>query len=160
MNDRMTWLREVADGNISLLPTVEGAPIVLRKGERCVLSLPNVQLYEDRMVSEYVGGSRGVSFRVAKGVSFKVGNFAGRSESHPELRLIDAGDLFLTTKRFIYSGSRANVDVPLTKLVTVEQYTDGIKIARSGKQRKELYVGFDGPYAYAAIAGAINASSQ
>lgn len=158
-SERQQQLQVIADGNIDMLPTVEDVPLVLRKNDRCIIALPNVQLCEERMVREYVGGSRGVSIRVMKGVSYRVGNFAGQSVSRPEIKQVDMGTLYVTTKRFDFSGSRMHIDIPLSKIESLEMYSDGIQIGRSGKQRKEYYVGVDGPYVCSVIAGAINSWS-
>ncbi len=160
--EREQLLQTIADGGIDLLPTIEDVPLVLKGKDRCIMALDNVQLYESRMVREYVGGSRGVSVRIMKGVNYRVGGFSGHSESHPELRQIDVGKLYITTKRFAYSGSISNtrIDIPISNIESLTVYSDAIEIGRKGKQRKEFYTGIDGPYAQAVLAGAINSFSK
>jgi hypothetical protein len=64
----------------------------------------------------------------------------GQSESRDELRLIDEGTLVLTTKRLTFMGSLRTTNVSLDDIVTIESYTDGIKVHRERKQRPETYV--------------------
>lgn len=73
-----------------------------------------------------------------KGVSYRVGGFSGHSESHPELRQIDVGKLYVTTKWFVYSGLTSNtfVDILLSNIESLTVYSDAIEIGREGKQRK------------------------
>ena len=63
-----------------------------------------------------LGAYGGPSFRVAKGVNFRVGGFQARGESHEELRVIDNGDITLTNKRFVFSGSKRSVNFNINKM--------------------------------------------
>lgn len=113
--------------------------VLLKRGERILLVLDRIALRESRSVSTGVYG--GPSIRIAKGVSFRLGGF--RAQSHDELKEIDQGVLVLTNKRLIFAGSLRSVDVNLSKLTSVETYSDAIAIGRVGKQRTEYFVGLD-----------------
>jgi len=65
-------LTALQDGN---LPVLE-ADILLRKNEVCHYEIP-ASLMEQKSKTRYVGGSQGVSIRIAKGVRYRVGAFKG-----------------------------------------------------------------------------------
>ena len=120
---------------------VETNAVLLKRGERAVAVIPGVTLKEPRSVRKTYGGGGGPSFRIAKGVYFRTGGFAARSESHEEIKVIDSGTLTLTNRRMVFTGGKRTVNFPLRKIVGMEPYRDGIAINRDGKQRTEYYTG-------------------
>jgi transcription elongation factor Elf1 len=112
-------------------------PVMLQKGEKLIMALPSVKLLEPRAVSQgYYGGP---SVRVSKGFYLRGG--VTRSESHEELRHLDEGTFVLTNKRLIFSGRNKTIEILFNKIVSIIPYTDGISISRSGKERREYFVG-------------------
>jgi hypothetical protein len=143
----------------------------LKVGETIQACVPNTTLMEPRAVRRYQAGSRGVSIRVMKGLSFRVGGYAGQSESHEELRSIDVGTLVLTNERLLFVGSKRTTNIRLADLVTVEAYADALRISRQGKAKPEFYAldlnqrlvsgsGAGLPIHHAMIKVAIEAASQ
>ena len=117
--------------------------VPLKRGERAVAVIPGVTLKEPRSVRTTYGGGGGPSFRIAKGVYFRTGGFAARSESHEEIKAIDSGTLTLTNRRVVFAGKKRTINFSLGKIVGMEPYRDGIAISRDGKQRTEYYTGLD-----------------
>jgi len=115
--------------------------VPLKRGERAVAVIPGVTLKEPRSVRTTYGGGGGPSFRIAKGVYFRTGGFAARSESHEEIKAIDSGTLTLTNRRVVFAGKKRTINFSLGKIVGMEPYRDGIAISRDGKQRREYYTG-------------------
>jgi len=135
-SDREFWMSSIKEGKTAIIMPHE-APIILKKDEALQLALPNIALHEPRAVR--TGTYGGPSFRVMKGLSIRVGAF--RAESHEELKIIDQGIFTLTNKRIVFSGSKRTVDFGLNKILSMEPYSDGIAIHRSGKQKTEYYTG-------------------
>lgn len=131
---------QLKQGDLSSLKEITDAPILLSKDEKCYIKVDRAELYEDVAVRDTVGGISGFSFRIAKGVSYRIGGFKAKGESHMEKRLIDKGIFYVTNKRYIYDGATKNIDGGLEDIISVEVYTDGIKISRSNK-RDEAFVG-------------------
>ena len=118
-------------------------PIMLKKGETVAVGIPEVALYEPRVVTTSFGGFAGPSFRVGKGMSIRSGMFASRSQSHEEVQLIDQGLLVVTSKRMVFMGRKHNNTMDLTKIISIEPYPTGIALRRDGKQKTEYYYGLD-----------------
>lgn len=151
---RCIKLTQLKQGNVAALKAIE-VSLLLGKDENCYIKVDNVELHEDRAVRDTVGGYNGFSFRVAKGVSYRIGGFNAKGESHMEKRLIDKGIFYVTDKRYIFDGSTKNIEGELKKVISVEAYSDGIKISRANK-RDEVFAGdMDGEYIGAAISALV-----
>jgi hypothetical protein len=83
----------------------------------------------------------GPSFRVAKGVYFRVGGF--KSQSHDEIKNIDQGIFTLTNIRLVFSGSKRTISIPLSKIISIEPYSDAIALRREGKEKTQYFVGIN-----------------
>jgi len=71
-------LRTILDGKVPQRMCVEGnVPFNFQKNETLVWLFQNVKYYEQKTRRQYVGHSSGVSIRVAKGLYFRTGAFAG-----------------------------------------------------------------------------------
>ena len=111
----------------------------LEAGEAVYACLPRTTLMEPHSVRTYRAGSNGVSIRVAKGLSFRLGGMAGRGESHEELRLLDVGTLILTSERLIFIGSVRTKNISFADLLALEAYTDALRVSHVGKSKPEIY---------------------
>jgi hypothetical protein len=98
----------------------EESPLITKKGEEVLLIVEGAGLVESRRQrGNYQGGSRGVSIRVAKGVSYRVGAHRGTYEPGPETpTLIDSGTFVVTTQRGVFTGPKHNREFAWTKLVS------------------------------------------
>lgn len=131
------------DTNNPLLPAVDSVGVVLKRSEIPVVKLENITLMEPRAVRTSTGGYGGTSIRIAKGVTIHTGGTRGRSVSHDEIKVIDNGELIITNKRIIFLGSNRTTNIDINKIVSIEEYSDGIKIQRSNKQKPEYFTGVD-----------------
>jgi hypothetical protein len=141
--DMEKWMTALKDGEVSIKMICDSSPVLLKPKEELQVVLPNMALWEPRAVRQSTGGYGGPSFRIAKGVYWRLGAFKAQSESHEELRTIDQGTFTLTNKRLIFSGAKRTVDIKLDKLVSIEPYSDGIAVRSSAKQKTQYFVGID-----------------
>jgi DnaJ domain len=126
---------------------ITNSPIILQPGEELVVVIPNMNLMEPRSVRYNFGGYGGPSFRISKGVSFRLGAFASRGESHDEVKTIDQGILTITNKRLVFTGKMRSNDTDIIKIIAVEPYKDGIGIKISGRPKAQYYIGLkEGQY--------------
>ena len=140
--DISIWLNAIEDDRAQ--PILDTTPsVVLKKGEFSILSLDNIMLKEPRSVRVTHGGYAGPRIRVAKGVSFGLGTFGAKSESHEEIRVIDQGNLLLTNKRLIFSGGKRSTNIQITKILSIDPFDDGIAVRRERKQKTEYFVGLN-----------------
>ena len=115
--------------------------LMLKKGEKLIFDVPNVELCEERSI-KMKGGHQGFSIRIMKGVSYRFGSFEGGREM--KVVPIDSGNFILTNKRIVYSGETAQRDFSLSKINTIDVIENGITLSRAGKTKTEYYLNFDG----------------
>jgi len=108
--------------------------ISLQKDEVCYYSL-NCKWMELRKITKSVSYS-GVtgSFKIAKGVRYRVGNFKPQRITVDKLIEIDNGDLYVTNKRIIFMGAKKNSNIKFQNILAITPYSDGVGIEKdSGK---------------------------
>lgn len=141
-DDMIFFVNALNLGETNLTP-IPNPPIILKKNEEASVALSGITLREARAVRHTRGGYAGPTIRVAKGVSFRMGSVAARSESRDELRDIDKGTLVLTNKRLIFIGSKRTTNIDLRKIISITAYKDGIASQRENKQKTEYFTGID-----------------
>jgi len=141
-DDMIFFVNALNLGKTNLTP-ISNPPIILKKNEEASVALSGITLREARAVRHTRGGYAGPTIRVAKGVSFRMGSVAARSESRDELRDIDKGTLVLTNKRLIFIGSKRTTNIDLRKIISITAYKDGIASQRENKQKTEYFTGID-----------------
>jgi hypothetical protein len=139
------YMTDLREGKVSVKFRIEGgsSSVILKDKEELLIMLPNIALREARSVRDTSGGYAGPSFRIAKGVSFRVGAFGAQSESHDELKQVDRGTLTLTNKRLIFTGEKRSSEINLSKIISIEPYSDGIALKTSGRSKVQYFVGID-----------------
>lgn len=125
--------QSIVDGNFELID-VDG--VRLQKNEIACLKI-NANLMGVKKRRQYVGGSRGVSFRIAKGVSYRVGGFKGYSETIEEDIIEATGSLIVTSKRFIFTSHAKSFTIRIEKVFDLNIYKDGVII--HSESRKKPY---------------------
>jgi hypothetical protein len=122
--DRMSKsavLRDLMQGVIPKRMRFDGnLPLNFQKGEQVVWAFDQVDYLEEKTRRQYVGGSRGVSVRVMKGVCYHVGGFKGRAIDRTERIHVDTGLVAVTTKQIYFSGTKKAFRIPYAKIVSFE----------------------------------------
>ncbi len=124
-------------------------PVVLRKKE-APRWVEGATLLEERTRQVYVGGSRGVSVRIVKGVTWRVGASRGERLPVTEIQTIGQGSFIVTNQRTVFVGPR-QVIVPHGKLLSVTPFEDGIELHYEGQKRRQLFQVNDGELTAAAV---------
>jgi len=138
--DIQQYYIDLRSGNIPIMKEGD-SPIILKRNEEHLFSMPDIRLKEPRSVRKSSGTYGGPRVRIAKGVSIGVGSFGATSESHKEIRDIDVGTLTITSKRIVFTGTKKTKNIPLAKIISMNPYSDGIGINRENKQTMEYFVG-------------------
>jgi hypothetical protein len=134
----------VAKANDGRLDIVETPSLMTKKNEVVHLEV-GAALMKEVVQREFRAGSKGFSFRVAKGVYYRTGNTRGRSVVvGTEIVAEDTGTLAVTSQRIAYLGQKKTVEVPFAKLMNVEVFTDGSRLHASNRQKAPLLQLADG----------------
>lgn len=143
-------LRDLGEGKVQSRMTFnEPTGLNLQKGEVLIWAFPGTEYLEDRERREMVGVSQGVSVRLVKGVYYRVGAFKGRPVVRQERVNLGMGTLYVTTKHVYFSGSQKSLRVPYSKIVSYQQYSDGIGLVRDAATAKpQIFVTNDGWFTF------------
>jgi hypothetical protein len=139
-------LRDVEAGVINPRVSVEDLTINLLKDEVVLWLFNNSELYEFKSHTTYVGGSQGISLRIARGVYYRVSAFKGQSLQTEDLERQDSGSFIVTNQNVYFSGPRKSQRVHLKKIVSVQGYSDGIGITREAANPRPLNIKLDDPW--------------
>ncbi len=117
------------------LPIGQPQNLILQKGETCHLCIP-ASLYEERVIrSSYQGGSRGVSIRIMKGVSYRIGANRGQIQSERGMVCVSKGHFIVTNQRLAFSGDRKSASSVFNKLLDFQVYWDAIQYSVTNRQK-------------------------
>ena len=143
-------LRELMEGRVpSRFHPIGGLPFNFQKGEALIWAFDNVAYYEEKTRRQYLGGSHGMSFRIAKGVYYRVGSFRGLPVETTERVRVDTGILAVTTKHIYFQGATKAFRVRLDKVVSFVPYSDGVGIQRDAATAKpQFFITGDGWFTY------------
>lgn len=124
--EKMKHFWEIENGELTELDV----PISLPAGEHCYFQSA-CRWLELRTTTRSVGYS-GVtaSFKLAKGVRYRMGAFKPRRVSTDTMTEIDTGTLYVTDKRLIFMGVHKNTNIRLDVILSFIPYSDGIEIGK------------------------------
>jgi hypothetical protein len=153
----MILSRRIYDIQNGHLPSIPVSNVILATGEVAHCREPG-SLYEERVVSRhYEGGSSGVSFRVMKGVNFRVGAHRGNIVTEKADQAVSSGSLIITSERVIFQGDAKSFATKLSKIIDITPYHDGLRFSETSRQKPRL-ISFDnnnGEYVMEVLAAAI-----
>ncbi len=143
-------LRDIFDGEIPERIKIEGnLPFNLQKTEKIVWVFQDVKYYEQKTRTQYVGGSQGVSLRIAKGVYYRTGAFKGERVQTSETIHADTGLLGVTNKHIYFAGENKRFRINYAKIVAFDPFSDGIGVMRDAATAKpQSFVTQDGWFTY------------
>jgi len=114
-----------------------GSPVVLKKGET-VHFADRAVLKELKSVSlGYSGGSHGVSFRIAKGIRYRVGAHRGHIVKEDRFVETSRGVLLITNQRLFlhpFLGHKP-LSIPLNKILSYQCFNNGIEVYKEGREK-------------------------
>ncbi len=143
-------LRDILDGEIPERIKFDGNfPFNLQKTEKLIWVFQNVDYYEEKKRTRYVGGSKGISIKIAKGLYYRTGAFKGERVQTSETIHADTGLLGVTNKHIYFAGSSKRFRIKYDKIVTFEPYSNGIGVQRDAATAKpQSFVTDDGWFTY------------
>lgn len=123
----LVMLNELEKG---YLPVIHSSAIVAQKDEIVHWQTNATLLTPKTVTTGYVGGSRGVSIRVMKGVSYRVGS----SRSTPireTITMRNPGNLVVTNKRIVFTGTGKSFSIGYKQLLSFDPYNNGIGLQKT-----------------------------
>ncbi len=143
-------IRDLTEGKIPMRMNIKGElPFLLQKNEMTVWLFDDVRYHEVRTRTRYVGGSQGVSVRLARGVYYRLGGFAAEPIKSEETVYVGTGPMLVTSKNVYFGSSLKSVRIPYNKIVSITPYSDGVGIQRDAVSAKpQLFINGAGWFTY------------
>lgn len=132
---RFRLLDEIQKGN---LPKAEVKNVILQKDEKAYWSEPGTLTEERAIRSNYGGGSSGMSFRIAKGVTYRIGSHKGSITSEKKFVPVSEGEFIITNKRLIFRGNMKSFAVKMDKILDTHLFTNGFQFTEVNKTKPKL----------------------
>ncbi len=120
----------IADWEEGLLPVVSPPPVPLQQREVVHFDFTDVHYLQERTVCRRWYGGPSASFRVARGVYVRTGSLGGMSWSESDVVNVGMGNLVVTSKRIIFSSPKASFGLPMSKLLNVTGFCDGLVVVK------------------------------
>ena len=119
-------LWQIENGSLPVYET----DIFLQKDETCHYQ-GSVDLYEIRTkTASYKYRGPAVRMKITKSLYYRMGNLKTARETKDVMTLIDSGDLYITNKRILFNGSKANKVIKYSQIVDLTPYTDGVGVIK------------------------------
>jgi hypothetical protein len=123
---RFRLMAQIEDGD---LPSID-VPIFLQRGEVCHFSGAAAH-HEIKTVTKRINYSGPTaSIRIMKGVRWRVGSIAVQRVTTDVMTQLDTGNLYVTSKRIFFDGTKKNVSIPLGKITKFTVFKDGLQIEK------------------------------
>lgn len=127
-------LRDILEGKLPKRVNIDGQlPFNLLKTEQIMWLFTDVDYFEQKIRTNYVGGSHGVSIRIAKGLYYRTAAFKGERVQTSETIHADTGIMGITNKHIYFSGSSKSFRINFNKIVAFEPFSDGIGIQKDAQ---------------------------
>lgn len=122
--------------NNGFVPNIKTSRILLVSNEKCCF-IERAILINEKIKKHTEGRTRGVSFRICKGLTYKVGRYAGNPV---ETKIIEKtkGLIYITNKRIIFVSEENSFEKKYNSLTASTVFDEGINLQFSNKSYKFL----------------------
>lgn len=104
---------------------------VVRKPSEMFYASEEAEVISEHSHSHHIGGYGGISVPIGHGVRVNTGRSRGRSVQTTAVEVDDRGMLYVSDQRVLFVGVRHTIEIPLSKIVSLKQFTDGLQIDRA-----------------------------
>jgi hypothetical protein len=117
----------------------------LQADESALWCFSSVRYFTFRTRTRYVGGSMGMSVRIARGVYLRATDFRGEPIRTEYLNMEDSGGLTLTMRNLYFVGHHHALKIPVRKILSAQLHGDSIEILQNGANAKPAIFMIDDP---------------
>lgn len=122
--------------NNGFFPNIKTSRILLASNEKCYF-VERAILVNEKIKKHTEGRTRGLSFRICKGLTYRVGKYAGNPI---ETKIIEKtkGLIYITNKRIIFVSEENSFEKKYNSLTASTVFNDGISLQFNSKSYKFL----------------------
>lgn len=139
VQQRLTRARQLTLMESGHFTAINPGGVMLRRGEQALWRAAASTLEEKVVRREYRGGSQGVSVRLMKGVTYRVGATRGHSVEQRGVVETSRGELTVTDLRLIYLAPQKSLELPYSKFVGLSGFRDALSVSISGSGKTSTF---------------------
>ena len=114
------------------------SPLALRGEEKAFLVEP-AELGRQKTAASPNSASEGLAFPIVEtGVPYRVGTYRSQPIPQDSVTKLGAGAFVVTDQRLGFIGQLKSFSFPLSGLLQVEQYKDGLTLLREGRDHADV----------------------
>ena len=132
VQQRLTRARQLTLMEGGHFTAINPGGVMLRRGEQALWRADAATLEEQVLRREYRGASQGVSVRLMKGVTYRVGATRGHSVEQRGVIETSRGELTVTDSRLIYLAPQKSLELPYSTFVGLSGFRDALSISIGG----------------------------
>lgn len=129
---RYYYLGHIQKGRVPILPPGQ-ACLNTRTSEAVHLETPVYTLTTKSVSKGWAAGNSGFSFRIARGVYWRIGATRGHMLREQQTVTESMGTLSLTDQRIVYIADRKSFSFDWPKVLSIEPYQDGLTVHAQGR---------------------------
>ncbi len=122
--------------NNGFIPNIKTSRILLASNEKCCF-VERAILLNEKIKKHTEGRTRGVSFRICKGLTYRIGKYAGNPV---ETKIMERtkGLIYITNKRIIFVSEENSFEKKYNSLTASTIFNEGINLQFNNKSYKFL----------------------
>jgi len=110
-----------------------------QRRESVIWIFQDVEYLTETTKTVYQGRSQGVSFRIAKGVYYRVGASRGALVRTSQMKSEGSGSFIITDRGIYFTGAKT-MRIRAAKIVSITPFKDGVSIQRARRGNREASI--------------------
>jgi hypothetical protein len=140
LNPQQAVIEHIRNGELDQAKMAGGDfPVIFKKGEKPIWVFNPITVHAVKTTRSFKGRSQGVSIRLMKGVSYRIGGSKGVPVDTSSVEKIDEGQMIVTTRSIYVVGFQKSQRILLSNLVAVQPYSDGVSLQT--ENGKTIFIG-------------------
>lgn len=144
-------IRDLLAGIYNNRVVLANVPFNFMKSEKVIFAYPSISVSEIKTVTEYQAGSRGMSFRIMKGVYYHTGGTKGTRTQKQVLKDLGYSNVAITNKHLYFQANGDAMRVKHEKIVSIIPDATGVTVYREGARSNPLYFNVDDAWFFSNI---------
>ncbi len=136
-------IRDILEGKYNNRIMLANVPFNFMKSEKIIFTYPNISISEIKTVHEYQAGSKGMSFRIMKGVYYHAGGTKGQRIEKQVLKKLGYSNVAITNRHLYFQANGDAMRVKHEKIVSIIPDSTGVTVFRDGARSNPLYFTVD-----------------
>lgn len=136
-------IRDLLAGIYNNRVMLANVPFNFMKSEKVIFAYPSISVSEIKTITEYQAGSRGMSFRIMKGVYYHTGGTKGTRTQKQVLKDLGYSSVAITNKHLYFQANGDAMRVKHEKIISIIPDATGVTVYREGARSNPLYFNVD-----------------